>query len=209
MSLVVSDNETSCSTRQTDPDTHAGSQVTNRHAHAGQVSLSGRWPAVPPATEHQLLRAGSVASAKGRARVSSATRCAIGACSCQFTTRKDSLDTVAFEFNGGPRQTLGWLKPSEKLNAIPLDASDAIIARQRRIGMPRTLRRRFWLESILAAASTVFFLLTLFSRDWVEVVFHVAPDAGTGAFEWMLVAFTATIAAASLLLARWEWQRAV
>lgn len=74
--------------------------------------------------------------------------------------------------------------------------------------MPRTLRRRFWLESTLAAASAVLFLLTLFSKDWVEIVFHADPDAGTGAFEWMLVALTATIAAASFLLARWEWQRA-
>lgn len=73
--------------------------------------------------------------------------------------------------------------------------------------MPRTLRRRFWFESILAAVSTVFFLFTLCSRNWVEIVFHADPDASTGAFEWMLVAFTATIAVVSFLLARWEWRR--
>ena len=39
---------------------------------------------------------------------------------------QDYLDAVAFELNGRPRQTLGWLKPSEKLNAILLDASDAL-----------------------------------------------------------------------------------
>ncbi len=75
--------------------------------------------------------------------------------------------------------------------------------------MPRTLRRRFWLELTLAAASAVLLFLTLFSRDWVEIVFHADPDAGSGAFEWMLVAFTTTIAAGSFLLARWEWRRAV
>lgn len=35
------------------------------------------------------------------------------------------LDAVAFELNGRPRKTLGWLKPSEKLNAILLEAGDA------------------------------------------------------------------------------------
>jgi IS30 family transposase len=41
---------------------------------------------------------------------------------------QDYLDAVAFELNGRPRQTLGWLKPSEKLNAILLEAGDALIA---------------------------------------------------------------------------------
>jgi IS30 family transposase len=41
---------------------------------------------------------------------------------------QDYLDAVAFELNGRPRLTLGWLKPSEKLNAILLEASDALIA---------------------------------------------------------------------------------
>ena len=38
------------------------------------------------------------------------------------------LDAVAFELNGRPRQTLGWMKPSEKLNAILLEAGDASTA---------------------------------------------------------------------------------
>jgi IS30 family transposase len=41
---------------------------------------------------------------------------------------QDYLDAVAFELNGRPRQTLGWLKPSEKLNAILLEADDASTA---------------------------------------------------------------------------------
>lgn len=36
------------------------------------------------------------------------------------------LDAVAFELNGRPRQTLGWLTPTEKLNAILLKAGDAL-----------------------------------------------------------------------------------
>jgi transposase, IS30 family len=41
---------------------------------------------------------------------------------------QDYLDAVAFELNGRPRQTLGWLKPSEKLNAILLESGDAFTA---------------------------------------------------------------------------------
>jgi IS30 family transposase len=41
---------------------------------------------------------------------------------------QDYLDAVAFELNGRPRQTLGWRKPSEKLNAILLEATDASTA---------------------------------------------------------------------------------
>src|SRR5512142_617004 len=38
------------------------------------------------------------------------------------------LDAVAFELNGRPRQTLGALQPSEKLNALLLEAGDASTA---------------------------------------------------------------------------------
>ncbi|MGH3913498.1 MAG: IS30 family transposase [Pseudonocardiaceae bacterium] len=41
---------------------------------------------------------------------------------------QDYLDAVAFELNGRPRQTLDWLKPSEKLNTILLEAADASTA---------------------------------------------------------------------------------
>lgn len=74
--------------------------------------------------------------------------------------------------------------------------------------MPHMLRRRFWLESTLAVVSAVLFLFTLFTREWVEIVFHVNPDSGTGAFEWMIVVLAATVTVASFLLACWEWRRA-
>lgn len=41
------------------------------------------------------------------------------------TYSQDYLDAVAFELNGRPGKTLDWRKPSEKLNAILLDAADA------------------------------------------------------------------------------------
>jgi IS30 family transposase len=44
------------------------------------------------------------------------------------TYDQNYLDAVAFELNGRPRQTLNWMKPSEKLNAILLKADDALTA---------------------------------------------------------------------------------
>ena len=41
---------------------------------------------------------------------------------------QDYLDAVAFELNGRPRQTLDWLKPCEKLNAILMEAAGASTA---------------------------------------------------------------------------------
>jgi hypothetical protein len=73
--------------------------------------------------------------------------------------------------------------------------------------MSRTVRRRFWLESILSAASAVLFVVTLFWRDWIEILFRVEPDAGTGSLEWLIVAVTAIVAATSFILARSEWLR--
>jgi hypothetical protein len=55
-------------------------------------------------------------------------------------------------------------------------------------------RRRFLTETALAGASGVFTLLTLVWKDWIELVFRVDPDRGSGALEW-------AIAAAALALA--------
>lgn len=41
---------------------------------------------------------------------------------------QDYLDAVAFELNGRPRETLGALKPSEKLDAMLKEAGDALTA---------------------------------------------------------------------------------
>ena len=39
---------------------------------------------------------------------------------------QDYLDAVALDLDGRPRQTLGWLKPHEKLDRSLSDANDAL-----------------------------------------------------------------------------------
>lgn len=72
--------------------------------------------------------------------------------------------------------------------------------------MARRLRFRFWLESIVSGLAAALAIVTLFWKDWIEAVFGVDPDHGSGAFEWLIV--VALVAAAVLLgaSARWEWR---
>jgi hypothetical protein len=58
------------------------------------------------------------------------------------------------------------------------------------------MRKRFWLEVCLAGSAFVLGVITVFWKDWLEIVFHVDPDQGSGALEWALVAglFAASIA---------------
>jgi hypothetical protein len=74
--------------------------------------------------------------------------------------------------------------------------------------MKHDLPRRFWLEAGLAAASAVLLVVTLLWKDWIEIVFRVDPDQGSGSFEWMIVGVTAVAAVTCSILARVEWKRA-
>jgi hypothetical protein len=69
------------------------------------------------------------------------------------------------------------------------------------------VRARFWLEAVLAALTTGLFILTLLSRDWIERIFHVEPDQGSGALEWLIVAGLLVVSIALMAAARTEWRR--
>lgn len=71
-----------------------------------------------------------------------------------------------------------------------------------------TLRTRFWVESVAAGLCTFLFVVTLVWRDWLELVFGIDPDNGSGAVEWLIVGVTAALALTCWLLARVEWRRA-
>jgi hypothetical protein len=67
---------------------------------------------------------------------------------------------------------------------------------------------RFWVESTLSALFAATAGLTLWQPAWIEAVFGVDPDRGSGSLEFGL---TLALGAAALLLAilaRREWTRA-
>lgn len=71
--------------------------------------------------------------------------------------------------------------------------------------MTRRVRTRFWVEAGGALGSAVLLVVTLISSEWIELLFGVNPDVGSGVFEWGLVMSTMAAAAVLSLLARREW----
>ena len=74
--------------------------------------------------------------------------------------------------------------------------------------MSRTVRIRFWIEAGLALLTAGLFVLTLISREWIELLFRVDPDGGDGSLEWVIVAVLLVATAVFSWLARVEWRRA-
>jgi hypothetical protein len=70
------------------------------------------------------------------------------------------------------------------------------------------IKNRFVIEAALASGTAVLTLVTLISREWIEVVFHVDPDAGSGLLEWAIVVALAAATLLFSLLARADWRRA-
>ena len=65
---------------------------------------------------------------------------------------------------------------------------------------------KFWIESWIAGASALLCLLTLINQEWIELIFRVDPDHGSGALEWAIVGGLAVLSLASAVLARLEWR---
>ena len=73
--------------------------------------------------------------------------------------------------------------------------------------MKRGLRRRYWAEVAASIASALLFLLTLARPDWIEAIFGVEPDGGSGELECVLVADLLATTLAFSALARRERRR--
>ena len=66
----------------------------------------------------------------------------------------------------------------------------------------RTARVRA--ELVLATLAAALGVGTLIWHDWIEVVFGVEPDEGSGSFEWLIVGLLVGVSVGLVLLARWE-----
>jgi len=73
--------------------------------------------------------------------------------------------------------------------------------------MSGVVRVRLVAEIVIGGLAGVVALVTLVTRDWIEVIFGVDPDAGAGAVEWALVVGLAALAVGCGLVARAEWRR--
>lgn len=72
----------------------------------------------------------------------------------------------------------------------------------------RHLRGRFWVEVGLGTLTALLTVLTLITREWIELVFGVDPDGGSGLLEWAIVVGLAAATVLFGLLARAEWRQA-
>ncbi len=69
------------------------------------------------------------------------------------------------------------------------------------------VRARLWLEASCAALGATLFVVTLISREWIEVIFGVEPDGGSGAAEFAIAFGLLAVAAVSSVLAIREWRK--
>lgn len=67
--------------------------------------------------------------------------------------------------------------------------------------------RRFWLEIVLALLSTVLFVMTAFWPDWIELLFNIDPDQGSGTLEWAITLGSLAVAVIAGALAAYDWRR--
>ena len=74
--------------------------------------------------------------------------------------------------------------------------------------MNARLKVRLWGELVLAAITAVLGGLTAVLPTWIETVFGVDPDHGSGAVEWAVVGACFATCALSLLAARASWREA-
>lgn len=69
-----------------------------------------------------------------------------------------------------------------------------------------SIRKRFWVEVGMSAASALLVLMTLLWRDWIEIVFRVDPDHGDGSLEWVIAGAFVLSATGFSLIARREFR---
>lgn len=74
--------------------------------------------------------------------------------------------------------------------------------------MRKVLRRRFWFETGLAIVTGILFVITLVWHNWIEIIFNIDPDQGSGLLEWLVVGALLVVTIVLFVLARYEWRKA-
>ena len=74
--------------------------------------------------------------------------------------------------------------------------------------MRKGLRGRFWFETVLAIVTGILFVITLVWHNWIEIIFNVDPDQGSGLLEWLVVGALLVVTIVLFVLARSEWRKA-
>ena len=64
------------------------------------------------------------------------------------------------------------------------------------------MRQTILVERVLGTVSGLLAVLTLLRGDWIETVFHVDPDGGSGSVEWAIVVGLAVLSVTCFVLAR-------
>lgn len=90
---------------------------------------------------------------------------------------------------------------------VRFDSYHSVNAKGVGTSMRKALRWRFWLETGVAIATSILFVITLVRRDWIEVVFGIDPDAHSGALEWLIIAALLVVTITLFTLASYEWRR--
>jgi hypothetical protein len=65
----------------------------------------------------------------------------------------------------------------------------------------------FWVELTAAVVAVLMLAAVVVEPTWLEAVFGVDPDAGSGAVEWWYAGLAAAVAGGSSLFARAELRR--
>jgi hypothetical protein len=71
--------------------------------------------------------------------------------------------------------------------------------------MNRHGRLMAWTETTLAVLSGVTLVLTMITREWVELIFGVDPDHADGSLEWAILGGLLTTTVLFSLLAYRRW----
>lgn len=59
------------------------------------------------------------------------------------------------------------------------------------------MKSRSSISASCALAATILAIVTAVSAEWIEILFRIEPDGGSGALEWLIVAAFALLALVS------------